>query len=67
MKTTYNLLKQYMDLSDVTPEQLAEVMTRGGLEVEGYGKMAKATKLVIGKVLECKEHPNSDHLHVCAH
>ncbi len=65
MKTTYNLLKQYMDLSDVTPEQLAEVMTRGGLEVEGYDKMAKATKLVIGKVLECKEHPNSDHLHVC--
>ena len=62
MKTTYNLLKQYMDLSDVTPEQLAEVMTRGGLEVEGYDKMAKATKLVIGKVLECKEHPNSDHL-----
>ena len=65
MKVTYKWLEQYMDLSDVTPEELAEVMTRGGLEVEGYSKMASATKLVIGQVLECEPHPNSDHLHVC--
>ena len=35
MRVTYNWLKQYMDLSDVTPERLAEEMTRSGLEVEG--------------------------------
>ena len=65
MLITYNWLKQYMDLSDVTPEKLADAITKGGLEVEGYSKQAYATNLVIGKVLKCEEHPNSDHLHVC--
>ncbi len=65
MRVTYNWLKQYIDLSDVTPEALAEAVTKGGLEVEGYEKQAYATKLVIGEVLTCEMHPNSDHLHVC--
>ena len=65
MRVTYNWLKQYMDLSDITPEKLAETMTRCGLEVEGMEKMASATSLVIGKVLECVPHPDSDHLHIC--
>ncbi len=65
MKVTYNWLKQYMDLSDITPDQIAETLTKGGLEVEGMEKTASATSLVIGKVLECVDHPDSDHLHVC--
>jgi len=65
MRVTYNWLKQYIDLSDVTPEDLALAMTKGGLEVEGSEKQAYATKLVIGKVLTCEMHPNSDHLHCC--
>ena len=51
MRVTYNWLKQYMDLSDITPEQIAEIMTRGGLEVEGMEKVASGSDLVIGKVL----------------
>ncbi|MBQ1877628.1 MAG: phenylalanine--tRNA ligase subunit beta, partial [Erysipelotrichaceae bacterium] len=65
MRITYNWLKQYMDLSDVSPEMLAEKLTRGGLEVEGMEKMAQGTNLIIGQVLSCVAHPNSDHLHVC--
>ncbi len=65
MKVTYNWLKQYMDLSDVKPEDLAEILTDGGLEVEGVEKMAYATNLIIGYVKECIPHPDSDHLHVC--
>ena len=65
MRVTYNWLKQYMDLSDVTPERLAEEMTRSGLEVEGVQPMASASDLVIGYVKECIDHPDSDHLHVC--
>lgn len=65
MKVTYNWLKQYMDLSDITPDQIAETLTKGGLEVEGMEKTASATNLIIGKVLECVDHPDSDHLHVC--
>ncbi|MBR0137402.1 MAG: phenylalanine--tRNA ligase subunit beta [Erysipelotrichaceae bacterium] len=65
MRLSYNWLKNYMDLSDTTPEQLAEAITRGGHEVEEITHLAEGTNLVIGKVLECVEHPDSDHLHVC--
>ncbi|MBQ4011880.1 MAG: phenylalanine--tRNA ligase subunit beta, partial [Erysipelotrichales bacterium] len=65
MKVSYNWLKQYVDLTGITPEELADRLTSSGLEVEGVEKTAYATKLVIGKMLECKDHPNSDHLHIC--
>jgi phenylalanyl-tRNA synthetase beta chain len=65
MKTSYHWLQQYLDLSDVTPQQLADVMTNGGLEVEAVTPQAAGTKLVIGLVEQCVPHPDSDHLHVC--
>ncbi|MBR5049676.1 MAG: phenylalanine--tRNA ligase subunit beta, partial [Erysipelotrichaceae bacterium] len=65
MIVTYNWLKQYMDLSDVTPEQLAERITDGGHEVESWHYQAMGTNLVIGQVLTCVAHPDSDHLHIC--
>jgi len=65
MKITYNWLKQYIDLSDISVEKLVDSLTRGGLEVESTEAMAYATNLCIGKVLECIPHPDSDHLHVC--
>ncbi len=65
MKTTYNWLRQYINLSDITPEKVAELMTKSGLEVEDVSKIASGDNLVIGEVLECVDHPNSDHLHVC--
>ncbi|MCR5067050.1 MAG: phenylalanine--tRNA ligase subunit beta [Erysipelotrichaceae bacterium] len=65
MIVTYNWLKQYMDLSDVSPEYLAEKITDGGHEVESWHYQATGSNLVIGKVLTCVEHPDSDHLHIC--
>ena len=65
MITSKKWLSQYMDLSDITPEELAEKLTSAGHEVEGLEKMAQGTNLTIGYVLECVEHPDSDHLHVC--
>ena len=65
MKVSYNWLKQYVDLEGITPEELGDRLTSSGLEVEGIEKTAYATKLVIGKMLSCEDHPNSDHLHVC--
>lgn len=64
MRLSYNWLKQYVDLTGVTPEELANKMTVAGLEVEGLEKLASGTKLVIGEVMECWDHPDSDHLHV---
>ena len=61
-----NFLKDYLDLDDsIDIKTLAEDMTRVGNEYDSAEKLVPATKLIIGKVLECKEHPDSDHLHCC--
>ena len=61
-----NFLKDYVDLDDsVSTEELAEAMTKAGSEYDSVEKMIPSTKLIIGKVLECKDHPDSDHLHLC--
>lgn len=58
-------LSQYMDIEDLTIEEIADKITSAGLEVEGIEKMSQGSNLVIGKVLSCIDHPDSDHLHVC--
>ena len=63
-----NFLKDYLDIDFDTEEkihELAENMTKVGNEYDSEGKFISATNLVIGKVLECEMHPDSDHLHVC--
>lgn len=64
MKLSYKWLSQYVDLSGISPEELADRLTTTGLEVEGMEKQASGTNLVIGEILECWNHPDSDHLHV---
>ena len=59
-----NFVKDYVDV-DVDIKTLAEDMTRVGNEYDSADKLINATHLVIGEVLECEEHPDSDHLHVC--
>lgn len=58
-------LSQYMDIDDLSMEEIADRITSAGLEVEGMEKMSQGTNLIIGKVLTCVDHPDSDHLHVC--
>ena len=57
-------VKQYVSLEGYTPEEIAHKLTFAGVEVEEICKLASGTNLVIGEVLECVAHPNSDHLHV---
>lgn len=64
MKLSTNFLKDYIDI-DVDVKTLAEDMTRVGNEYDEAEKLINATNLTIGKVISCKEHPDSDHLHVC--
>ena len=66
MKLSLNFVKDYVDLPenlDVTT--IAEDMTRVGNEYDSAIKLVDATNLIIGKVIECKSHPDSDHLHLC--
>ncbi len=60
MKWTYDWLKDYLQ-TDLSPEQIAETLTRTGLEVED---LIVPLPPIAAKIIECKPHENSDHLHV---
>ena len=67
MNISYNWLKQYVDF-DLQPEKLADALTSIGLET-GSVEEVESIKgglrgVVIGKVLTCVDHPDSDHLHI---
>ena len=57
-------VKDYIDINDEDLNELAVKITKAGINVEKVINK-RIPNLVIGKVLSCKEHPNSDHLHVC--
>jgi len=64
MKLSRKFVSDYVDI-DVDINTLAEDMTSIGNEYDSCDKLVPATNLVIGEVLECVDHPDSDHLHVC--
>ena len=65
MKISYNWLKQYVHI-DWDAEKVAELLTDLGLEVEGIETFQSVKGglegIVVGQVLECKQHPNADRL-----
>lgn len=67
MNISYNWLKRYVDTS-LTAEEIAVILTDIGLEVESFEKIETVkgglSGVVVGKVLTCTDHPDSDHLHV---
>ena len=67
MKISLNWLKSYIDTS-LKAEEIANILTHIGLEVEGMEQIESIRGglegLVIGKVLTCEQHPNADKLHV---
>ena len=66
MKLSRKFLSDYVDIpSEVTINEIAEEMTHVGNEYDSAEKLINATNLVIGHILECEDHPDSDHLHVC--
>ena len=69
MNISYNWLKEYVDF-DMSAQEVADALTSIGLEV-GSVEEVQTIKgglagLVVGEVLTCEPHPNSDHLHVCS-
>lgn len=67
MNILYSWLKDYIDF-DLNAERLAEALTSIGLECGGVERVESIKGglrgLVVGKVLTCVEHPDSDHLHI---
>lgn len=67
MKISLQWLNQYVDLSDVSTEQIADALPMIGLEVEETlsAGLPQLEHIVIGKILSFVPHTNSDHLSVC--
>ena len=65
MKLSRKFLNDYLDTSDIDIKKLADDMTSIGNEYASCGSFIKATGLIIGKVVSCVMHPDSDHLHLC--
>ncbi len=67
MNISYNWLKQYADFN-LSAEEVATILTDIGLEVEGFEKIETIKGglkgVVVGEVLTCEDHPDSDHLHI---
>ena len=67
MNISYNWLKNYLK-TDLSAEKIAEILTDIGLEVEEFEKIETIrgglAGVVVGEVLTCVDHPDSDHLHV---
>ena len=67
MNISYNWLKEYIG-TDIAPEKLGDILTSIGLETGTVEKVQTIKGglegLVVGEVLTCADHENSDHLHV---
>ena len=67
MNISYKWLKDYLQF-DLTPEETAAALTSIGLETEGVEEQETIRGglkgLVVGHVVTCEPHPNSDHMHV---
>ena len=67
MNISYNWLKEYVDF-DLTPDEVAAALTSIGLETGGVEEVQTIKGglegLVVGEVLTCEPHPNSDHMHI---
>ena len=67
MNISYNWLKRYIE-TDLPAEEVARILTDIGLEVEGFEKIETVKGglqgVVVGQVVTCTDHPDSDHLHV---
>ncbi|RAK21293.1 phenylalanyl-tRNA synthetase beta subunit [Anoxybacillus vitaminiphilus] len=66
MLVSYKWLQEYVDLTGITAKELAEKITKSGIEVENVEILNKGVKgVVIGHVLEREQHPNADKLSKC--
>lgn len=66
MNVSYQWLNKYIDLSGFTAEELAEKMTRGGIEIDSVESRNKGvTGVVVGYVKSKEKHPDADKLNVC--
>jgi phenylalanyl-tRNA synthetase beta chain len=65
MKISLNWISEFVDISDIKVDDLANKLTMSGLEVEGIEELKELNNVVVGKVVECGKHPDADKLSLC--
>ncbi|MGN0929595.1 MAG: phenylalanine--tRNA ligase subunit beta [Alphaproteobacteria bacterium] len=64
MRFTYNQLKKYLK-TNLSPIEIANALTMLGLEIEEViDKKSPLADFIVGEIVECSDHPDSDHLHL---
>ena len=64
MAISLNWINDYVDVKNEDKVDLANKITASGINIEKV-TTTKIDNLVVGEVIECTNHPDSDHLHVC--
>jgi len=64
MAISLNWVNDYIDIKNENPVELANKITKAGINVEKVN-VFNIENLVIGEVVKCEMHPDSDHLHIC--
>lgn len=65
MKLSKRFLNEYVDVEDIDIKSLAEKMVFAGNEYESIEAISAAQNIVVGEILECKKHPESNKLSIC--
>ncbi|GLG02194.1 phenylalanine--tRNA ligase subunit beta [Alicyclobacillus hesperidum subsp. aegles] len=66
MKVSYQWLREYVDLADLSPEALADKLTSAGLAVDAVEPRNKGVSgVVVGEIVSARQHPDADRLRVC--
>src|ERR1700675_554762 len=65
MKFSVNWLQEFVDLPK-NPEEIADLLTRAGVETENIEtRGAKIDKVIVSQIIASSPHPNADRLTVC--
>ncbi|QDF27941.1 phenylalanine--tRNA ligase subunit beta [Halarcobacter anaerophilus] len=65
MIITRNWVQEYIDISKITTDDICKTLNSIGLEVDSLQTQRVPSKVVVGKVLEKKKHPDADKLNIC--
>ena len=65
MNVSLNWLSEYVDLAGKSVQELDDLLTFAGIEIEGiHGKGVSSDKIVVAQIMEAVQHPNADRLKV---
>ena len=65
MKFTRSIFKTILPLDNISSEVICATLDKIGLEVESFEKLVAPKKVIVGKILACKKHPDAQKLNVC--